>query len=345
VKALPRNPYDGHALATVLPEIKRRSARRLPASSPTAAIAATTLRPTCGSRPEAWRHRRHQARVTPALGRRARHRPRQGRAPDGPKLSSRRPRRRRQRRPRRCRLQLPKAAGYNFRRLLAWVAALWRVFILTSILEATRPYLPEPFDATTSRDVLHGRLIVACEVVRSVRREACGGTGRTGRRFVAIAASRPAKQRPSARRSSGSVGRSSLRRWTKRCPTRSQLNSRPRRSGSRPGCLSMRPSSPPRAKKTARRLGSSTGDGGRSMGSRLMWAPTPTRLWSRKSRSPRPMSMEQGRPRCSAGPTGRGVRRPALIAARLSERPFKGDSLRKRTCSFGAGERAKEPRV
>jgi transposase, IS5 family len=44
------------------------------------------------------------------------------------------------------------------------------------------------------------------------------------------------------------------------------------------------------ASEEARRIGSSTRDERRSMGSRFMWAPTPTRLWSRKSRSRRPMS-------------------------------------------------------
>src|SRR4029077_16378354 len=49
-KALPGNPYDGHTLATVIPEIETQIAGTLPASSPTAAIAATTPRPTTGSR-------------------------------------------------------------------------------------------------------------------------------------------------------------------------------------------------------------------------------------------------------------------------------------------------------
>ena len=44
------------------------------------------------------------------------------------------------------------------------------------------------------------------------------------------------------------------------------------------------------ASEEARRIGSSTRDERRSMGSRFMWAPTPTPLWSRKSRSRRPMS-------------------------------------------------------
>jgi Transposase domain (DUF772) len=62
-------------------------------------------------RPEARRHRGDQARPAPALGGRAGHRPRQGRAPHGPQLPERDARRRRQRRPRRRRLQLPQAPG------------------------------------------------------------------------------------------------------------------------------------------------------------------------------------------------------------------------------------------
>ena len=46
--------------------------------------------------------------------------------------------------------------------------------------------------------------------------------------------SRRMKLRPSAQPSSGSARLLLLRRWTKRCSTRSPLNSRPRRSGSRP---------------------------------------------------------------------------------------------------------------
>src|SRR5271167_3973379 len=60
-------------------------------------------------RPETPRHRDHQAPTPPPLGDRTGHRPRQGRAPYGPKLSRRRPWRRRQRRPRRRRIQLPPA--------------------------------------------------------------------------------------------------------------------------------------------------------------------------------------------------------------------------------------------
>ena len=73
------------------------------------------------------------------------------------------------------------------------------------------------------------------------------------------------------------------RTWTRRCSTRSPPNSRPRRSGSRQERLSTPPSLPPRAKAMTRRAGSNTKAGRRSMASRRMLAPTPTRLWSRKS--------------------------------------------------------------
>src|SRR5580693_6110208 len=57
-------------------------------------------------RPETPRHRDHQTRTPPPLRGRTGHWPRQVRAPHGPKLPRRDPRRRRQRRPRRRRLQL-----------------------------------------------------------------------------------------------------------------------------------------------------------------------------------------------------------------------------------------------
>ena len=45
VKALPGAPYDGHTLATVIPEIETQVGASLAPSSPTAATAATTPRP------------------------------------------------------------------------------------------------------------------------------------------------------------------------------------------------------------------------------------------------------------------------------------------------------------
>ena len=55
------------------------------------------------------------------------------------------------------------AAGYNFRRLLAWLAAIWRVLIMAILAEAQSPRaLNRPETAAPARcvkAVLHGRLI------------------------------------------------------------------------------------------------------------------------------------------------------------------------------------------
>jgi hypothetical protein len=73
-------------------------------------------------------HRGHQTRPAPPIGRRARHRPRQGRAPHGRNF-----------------LKgahgdaanaVLAAAGYNFRRLLAWFAILWRVLVMAILADA-----------------------------------------------------------------------------------------------------------------------------------------------------------------------------------------------------------------
>jgi hypothetical protein len=49
-KTLPGNPYDGHTLAAVIPEIETQIGLTSPASSPTAAIAVTTPRLVISSR-------------------------------------------------------------------------------------------------------------------------------------------------------------------------------------------------------------------------------------------------------------------------------------------------------
>jgi ATP-dependent Lon protease len=100
-KALPGNPYDGHTLATVIPEIEAQIGASLSRIVP--------ARPQVQGlylRPETRRHRDHQTRTPPPLRGRTGHWPRQVRAPHGPKLPRRDPRRRRQRRSRRRRLQL-----------------------------------------------------------------------------------------------------------------------------------------------------------------------------------------------------------------------------------------------
>ena len=108
VKALPGNPYDGHTLATVIPEIEGHR-RRPRLSRPQRAA-----RPQDEGlylRPEARRHRGDQTRPAPPLGGRTRDRPRQERAPDGPQFPQGNARRRRQRRARRRPTQLLQAPG------------------------------------------------------------------------------------------------------------------------------------------------------------------------------------------------------------------------------------------
>ena len=110
-KALPGNPYDGHTLATVIPEMEALVGNTIDAHPRRRRLS----RPQCAARlqvqglhlrPEATRDAADQARDAPPLRRRARHRPSQGRAPHGPQLS--RPAWRcHQRHPRRRRLQLP----------------------------------------------------------------------------------------------------------------------------------------------------------------------------------------------------------------------------------------------
>jgi transposase, IS5 family len=58
------------------------------------------------------------------------------------------------------------AAGYTFRRLLAWLAILWRAFVMALLANASDTALADPADAKPSvkprrrrqRALLHGRL-------------------------------------------------------------------------------------------------------------------------------------------------------------------------------------------
>ena len=110
-KALPGNPYDGHTLATVIPEIETQIGASLARIVADRGYRGHNAPPDhkfkvyiSGQRRRVTRD--HQTRVAPPLGGRARDRTRQGRASHGPKLPRRHSRRRRQRRPRRRRLQL-----------------------------------------------------------------------------------------------------------------------------------------------------------------------------------------------------------------------------------------------
>ena len=96
---------------------KRPSAMRSAASSPTPAIAAQrTAEPQVQGlhqRPETPRHHSHQAPDAPPLRDRARDRPHQGRAPDGPQLP--------RRQARDAVNAVLAAAGYNFSLVLRWL--------------------------------------------------------------------------------------------------------------------------------------------------------------------------------------------------------------------------------
>jgi hypothetical protein len=54
------------------------------------------------------------------------------------------------------------AAGYNFRRLLAWLAMLWRVLITAVLAQAETRTIAQPVSrpiyVQTSERFLHGRL-------------------------------------------------------------------------------------------------------------------------------------------------------------------------------------------
>jgi hypothetical protein len=63
-------------------------------------------------------------------------------------------------------LFLHRGAGYTFRRLLAWLAILWRAFVMALLADASDTALAEPADAKPSvkprrrrqRALLHRRL-------------------------------------------------------------------------------------------------------------------------------------------------------------------------------------------
>ena len=97
--------------------------------------------------PEAPRHRRHQARTAPPLSGRAGHRPRQGRAPHGPQLTSKATHGD-------AANAVLAAAGYNFRRLLAWLE-LWLSAFLFAM---ARPTGIKKSGRRRLIHVLHGRL-------------------------------------------------------------------------------------------------------------------------------------------------------------------------------------------
>ena len=112
VKALPGNPYDGHTLATVIPDMEALIGNTIARILADKGYRGHNAPPDYKFRVFISGQKRgvtpsDQARAAPPVRRRARHRPSQSRAPHGPQLSLVPSRRRRQRRPRRRRLQLP----------------------------------------------------------------------------------------------------------------------------------------------------------------------------------------------------------------------------------------------
>jgi IS5 family transposase len=138
VNALPGNPYDGHTLATVIPEMEALVGNTSIASSSTKGIAATTHRPTTSSGssspPETRRDAQEQtpvapkAAVEPVIGHlKTEHRMgrnylwyRQGDAANA----------------------VLAAVGYNFRRLIRWLRLLLCQILVALALMAT--FQPAP---------------------------------------------------------------------------------------------------------------------------------------------------------------------------------------------------------
>ena len=108
-KALPGNPYDGHTLATIIPDMELtigNEIERLLADAGYRGHNAPQQPPVqdLHRRTEATNDAGHQARDATTRGGRAGHRPHQERAPHGSQLSRPQPGRRHQRHPRRRRL-------------------------------------------------------------------------------------------------------------------------------------------------------------------------------------------------------------------------------------------------
>ena len=127
VKSMQGNPYDGHTLATVIPEMEG-AGRQHPRSHPRRQ---RVSRPQCTARPqvqglhlwpETGRHTQDQAPVAPPGSRRTRDRPSQGRASHGQKLSLVPPGD--------AANAILAAVGYNFRRLIRWLRLLLCQFLV-----------------------------------------------------------------------------------------------------------------------------------------------------------------------------------------------------------------------
>jgi transposase, IS5 family len=133
VKALPGAPYDGHTLATVIPEIETQLGTRLARivadrgyrghnAPPDHKLKVYISGQRRGITEAIRRDLRRRSAVEPVIGH-AKSEHRMGRnflkGTHGDAANA-----------------VLAAAGYNFRRLLAWLAALWRAFII-AVLDAT----------------------------------------------------------------------------------------------------------------------------------------------------------------------------------------------------------------
>ena len=143
-KALPGNPYDGHTLATVIPEIETQIGASLARIVADRGYRGHNAPPDhkfkvyiSGQRRRVTetikRQLRRRSAVEPVIGHaKAEHR--MGRnylaGVHGDAANA-----------------VLAAAGYNFRRLLAWLAALWRVFIMAILAGARDAPIPAQHSA------------------------------------------------------------------------------------------------------------------------------------------------------------------------------------------------------
>ena len=160
VKALPGNPYDGHTLETVIPEIETQigaSLARIVAdrgyrghnAPPDHKMKVYVSQQKRGVTDAIKRDLRRRSAVEPVIGH-AKNEHRLGRnflkGTHGDAANA-----------------ILAAAGYNFRRLLAWLAILWRALVITMIAERSdaaladaralpRP-VPAPYDAYFTVDL------------------------------------------------------------------------------------------------------------------------------------------------------------------------------------------------
>jgi transposase, IS5 family len=138
VKTLPGNPYDGHTLETVIPEIETQigaSLARIVAdrgyrghnAPPDRKMKVYISGQKRGVTDAIKRDLRRRSAVEPVIGH-AKNEHRMGRnflkGTHGDAANA-----------------VLAAAGYNFRRLLAWLAALWRVFLIALLADATNAAL------------------------------------------------------------------------------------------------------------------------------------------------------------------------------------------------------------